>query len=143
MLCISLIKIWNLANHMRKQNKKHLNTRSMAEKLKTKRVWCSLFHFSHVIWKISNYNMWTAKHLAQASCTELSLKAVEISLICGPLSKISSMYLAVTIRWQLFFPNWKFTTVLRHTDPAPPTFSVKWPNNKISHSDLTKKLGEF
>ena len=37
------------------------------------RVWCSLFQFFHVIWKISNFNMWTAKHLAQASCTELTL----------------------------------------------------------------------
>ena len=33
-------------------------------------VWCSLFHFSHVICKISKFNMWTGKHLAQASCTE-------------------------------------------------------------------------
>ena len=37
------------------------------------RVWCSLFHFFHVTCKISNFNMWTAKHLAQASCTELTL----------------------------------------------------------------------
>ena len=37
------------------------------------KVWCSLFHFFHVICKISNFNMWTAKHLAQASCTELTL----------------------------------------------------------------------
>ena len=37
------------------------------------RVWSSLFHFFHVICKISNFNMWTAKHLAQASCTELTL----------------------------------------------------------------------
>ena len=27
----------------------------------------------HVICKISNFNMWTAKHLTQASCTELTL----------------------------------------------------------------------
>ena len=37
------------------------------------RVWCSLLHFIHVICKISNFNMWTAKHLAQGSCTELTL----------------------------------------------------------------------
>ena len=37
------------------------------------RVWCSLFHFFQVICKISNFNMWTAKHLALASCTELTL----------------------------------------------------------------------
>ena len=38
------------------------------------RVWCSLFSFFHVICKISNFNMWTAKHLVQAFCTELTLK---------------------------------------------------------------------
>ena len=37
------------------------------------RVWSSLFHFFYVICKISDFNMWTAKHLAQASCTELTL----------------------------------------------------------------------
>ena len=29
--------------------------------------------FFHVVCKISNFNMWTTKHLAQASCTELTL----------------------------------------------------------------------
>ena len=37
------------------------------------RVWCFLSHLFHVICKISNFNMWTAKHLMQASCTELTL----------------------------------------------------------------------
>ena len=32
--------------------------------------WCFFFH---VVCKISNFNMWTAKYLAQASCTELTL----------------------------------------------------------------------
>ena len=40
MLCGSHIKIWNLANHMKKQNKKHLLMKNW--KL---RVWCFLFHF--------------------------------------------------------------------------------------------------
>ena len=30
--------------------------------------------FFHVVCKISNFSMWTAKHLGQASCTELTLK---------------------------------------------------------------------
>ena len=30
-------------------------------------------NFCHVICKISNFNMRTAKHLAQASCTDLTL----------------------------------------------------------------------
>ena len=29
--------------------------------------------FFHVVWKISNFNLWTGKHLAHASCTELTL----------------------------------------------------------------------
>ena len=29
--------------------------------------------FFHVVCKISNFNKWTAKHLTQASCTELTL----------------------------------------------------------------------
>ena len=36
MLCGSHIKIWNLANHMKKQNKKHQNARYIGEELKTK-----------------------------------------------------------------------------------------------------------
>ena len=52
---------------MKKQNKMHQNARFIDEKLKTKS-----FIF-HVICKISNFNMWTAKHLAQVPCTELNL----------------------------------------------------------------------
>ena len=72
MLCGSLIKIWNLANHMKKQNKKHQNAKSIGEKLKTKGLMLFVSFF-HVICKISNSNMWTARHLVQASCTELTL----------------------------------------------------------------------
>ena len=36
MLCSSLVKIWNLSNHKKKQNKKHQNAKSIGEKLKTK-----------------------------------------------------------------------------------------------------------
>ena len=36
MLCVSHTKIWNLANHMKKQKKKHQNAKSVDEKLKTK-----------------------------------------------------------------------------------------------------------
>ena len=63
---------WNLKSCKphEKQNKKHQNARYIGEIL---RVWCSLFHIFHVICKISNFNMWTEEHLAQASCTELTL----------------------------------------------------------------------
>ena len=33
--------------------------------------------FFHVVCKISNFNMWTAKHLAQASCNELTLPQIK------------------------------------------------------------------
>ena len=35
-----------------------------------------LFCFFHVVCKISNFDMWTSKHLAQASCTEFTLLRV-------------------------------------------------------------------
>ena len=72
MLCGWHIKIWNLSNHMKKQNKKHPNARFIDEKLKTKSL-VFFVSFFHVICKISNFNMSTAKHLAQASFTELTL----------------------------------------------------------------------
>ena len=37
-----------------KQNKKRQNAKSTGKNWKL-RVWCSLFHFSHLIWKISNF----------------------------------------------------------------------------------------
>ena len=43
--------------------------KSIGEKLKTKGLMFFVSFFFHVIWKISNFNMGTAKHLAHASCT--------------------------------------------------------------------------
>ena len=75
MLRGSHIKVWNLANPMKKQNKKHQNATYVDLLVKNwkLRVWCSFFHFIHLICEISNFDMWTAKHLAQASFTELTL----------------------------------------------------------------------
>ena len=73
MLSGSRIRIWNLKNQKKKQNENHQNARFIDEKLETK-VWYSLLQFSNVICKISNSNMWTTKHLAQASWTELTLR---------------------------------------------------------------------
>ena len=55
-----------------KQNKKSQNAKSIVDKLKTKGL-MFFVSFFHVICKISNFNMWTAKRLAQASCTDLTL----------------------------------------------------------------------
>ena len=55
------------------KNKKHQNTKSKNWKL---RVWCSLFHFYmwfNVIWKVSNFDMWIAKHLVKAFWTDVTL----------------------------------------------------------------------
>ena len=46
------------------------------------RVWYHLLHFFHVICKILNFNMWAAKHLAQASCTELTLRRIQMLIFC-------------------------------------------------------------
>ena len=46
-----------------------------------------MFHFFHAICKISNFNMRTAKHLAQASCAELTLQFEIRSIRGNTLSK--------------------------------------------------------
>ena len=51
-------------------NKMHQN--AIGKKLKSKSL-LSFVSFFHAICKISNFYMWSAKHLAQASCTELTL----------------------------------------------------------------------
>ena len=52
--------------------KKNQNAKSIGEELKTKglMVFISFFHV------ISNFDKWTTKHLAQASCIELTLQGV-------------------------------------------------------------------
>ena len=66
MLCGShiMIKIWNLAIHMKKLNKEH-QTLSFQFFINHFDVF-----FGFAFCKISNFNMWTAQHLAQASCTQ-------------------------------------------------------------------------
>ena len=64
------IKIWNLANHMRKQNKNHQNEIFFGDKLK---ILSLMFFVSFFSCDLQNFIMWTAKHLVQASCTELTL----------------------------------------------------------------------
>ena len=68
---VYLLKFEILQTTRKKQRKKHQNLLVKKWKL---RVWGSLFHFFHAICKISNFDTWTARHLAQASFTELTLK---------------------------------------------------------------------
>ena len=72
MLCCSHMKIWNLANHI-KNKTKSIKILDLSMKKWKLSVLCSLFHFFHVIYKISNLNTWNAKHLAQVCCTEVTL----------------------------------------------------------------------
>ena len=86
MLCGSHIKIWNLANHMKKKMQQRTQTLSfqliwniysgnekILQSLLTQKTFSILMFFVlffHLVWKISNFNSWTKKHLAQASGTE-------------------------------------------------------------------------
>ena len=74
MLWGSLIKIWNLAKHLRNKTMNIKMLKSIGKKLKaTGLKGLILFvSFFHMICKITNFDIWTAKHLAEASCTELT-----------------------------------------------------------------------
>ena len=91
---------------MKKQNKKHQIAKSISEKLKTKRL-MFFVSFFHVTCKISNFDMWTAKHLAKASCTELTLLPTYLSLSTylkkDPLA-LYSLYEQVCIE-MAFYPE--------------------------------------
>ena len=54
------LKLEIMASHLKKQNKNYQSTRFIS--------------FFHVICEISNFNTWTAKHLAQVSCNKLTLQ---------------------------------------------------------------------
>ena len=55
MLWGSLIKIWNLANHIKKQNKNHQNAESIGEKLKTKGL---MFFVSFLSCVLHDFKFW-------------------------------------------------------------------------------------
>ena len=87
MLCGSRIKIWNFANHMKKRNKEH---QTLSFQFFTNRFSILMFFvfFFHVVCKISNSN----KHLAQASCTELTLgSCCRQRLHCSPFMCIKNI----------------------------------------------------
>ena len=68
---VHTIKIWNLANHMKKKETKNIRLLFFSFS-KNLALWCFYFVF-HGVWKISNFIMCTAKHLEQASCTDFTL----------------------------------------------------------------------
>jgi hypothetical protein len=71
--------------------------------------------FFHVVCKISNSNMWTSKHLAQAFCTELTLwKTIkhyffhEQTLEVALFFYIQNYFGYVWFWWCAFWPQWAF-----------------------------------
>ena len=66
---------------MKKQNKEHQNARFIDKKNENHESDVLCFIFFHVISKISNFNMRTAKHLAKASCTELTLLTCDLNIM--------------------------------------------------------------
>ena len=68
MLCGSHIKIWNDCKSHEKNEAK--NIRPLVFSFLSINL-----AFFHLVCKISNFNMWTTKYLAQASCTELILSS--------------------------------------------------------------------
>ena len=53
--------------------------------------------FFHVVCKISSYNVWTAKHLAQVSCTELTLPE-KLVIEIGKIIVKSKFFWALALR---------------------------------------------
>ena len=125
-LCGSHIKIWNLANHMKKWNKEH-QTLSFQFFINDSSILMPFVLFFHVVCKISYSNMWTAKHFAQGSCTEFTL----LIWLLRPIS-IHKHIMIININDDIFFSfisaNWvtlTFTWVI--TWGPCSTTSTTWP----------------
>ena len=119
MLCGSRIKIWNLAYHIKKQNKKYQNAKSIGEKLKTKSLVFFVSFFSCDL-RISNFDTWSTKHLAQASCTELTLKSI-LHWILREFLKITDQNSDRKNRWLLAYArpiNWNILEISGFTVPG-------------------------
>ena len=69
---VHLLKFEILQITWKKWNKKH-QTLSFQLFINRSSILMFFVLFFHVVCKISNFDMWTAKHLVQASCTELTL----------------------------------------------------------------------
>ena len=94
------------------------------------RVW-SFFHFHHVICKILNFDVWTRKHLAQASCTELTsykIIANEARWICSTKCRNSSWVpkIALNLKDSLI-ATLKLISKGRYTTPSIP--EIIWVKN--------------
>ena len=65
-----------------------------------------IYYFFHAICKISNFNMWTAKNLVQASCTELTLPGKDARAVLGVFgSSVCNIFLSQ--HWEALSRNFK------------------------------------
>ena len=82
MLSGSLIEIWNLANHMKKQNKKHQNAKSVGGKLKSKDLMFFVSFFSCALqdfkFKYANLKAFGASFLYWVDFTTPMSKLLEL-----------------------------------------------------------------
>ena len=97
------------------------------------RAWCSLFHFFHVICKISNFNMWTAKHWAQASCTYWVDFTKEI-FSRGVIFVIFRNWLMCTSYYAVVITN-LFMLVYTRVN-----FRISWQSQKWSWKNIFNKI---
>ena len=94
------VKIWT--NHIQKL-KKRTEDFSFQFFINKSSILMLFVLFFHVVWEISNFNMWTAKHLAQASCTEFTL----LSHTSG--REVEKKLFYRKILWHLSKPEFDFT----------------------------------
>ena len=131
----SIIKIQYISNHLKPKNFKECkfghswineskspiySTVILVKNWKL-RVSCSLFHFFHVICKILNFDMWTAKHLVQASCTELTLTAQTIFSLFRLIKwqQLAFLYLTIGQRSPTFIVRCSDTSWVFWQPPYP------------------------
>ena len=115
MLCSSHIKIWNLQITWKKWSKEH-QTLSFQFLTSRSNILAFFALFFHMVCKISNFNMWTARHLAQL-------------LVLSWLYLIGDSIL-ITSPWSIF--PW-ITLRKSYMEVVSFTFEFSWGVNLISH----------
>ena len=98
-----------------------------------------MFWIFYVVCKISNFNMWTAKHLAQASCTELTLKQTAMPLYLDSIFETVWNRIAVVKTFK-FVSNLKKSKIIYvHRSMIWNKEEIKRKNEK-AHKMLSNKM---
>ena len=105
---VHILKIEILQITWNKRNKQH---QTLSFQFLTNRFNILMFFvlFFHVVCKISNSNLWTAKHLAHASCTELTLLWHYDSFPDFTPSSDANWCLTDSQLWEIQAKTWVFT----------------------------------